>query len=382
MQRIQSINPDRVAWCCNDRDISVEELAKKVGIAADRLAAIIQGKDGLTFLQLRKLAEFFNRGVLFFLEAGPAKPTKLHSVQFRTLTNQKPDLSPEIRALIERVERHRELYLSLLEDLGEKPPRFEPPQITTTDLKLSAARARQWLGLRDENTFDAYRAAVESRGVLVFRSNGFAGKWQIPKKSEISGFSLYVLRCPVIFVRRLEPESRQTFTLMHELGHVLLHRSSFIDSDADLFSVSGSERDANLFAGHVLAPDERLAMINNSQRPTNATEFDGWLKPFKERWGVSGEVILRRLMEAKRLPQSRYDQYRRLILNRHTAESESGGFRLYRYREPRHIFGWPFVRTVLDALHAEQISLAKASTYLDSLKIKDVHALEQHLADL
>ena len=49
---------------------------------------------------------------------------------------------------------------------------------------------------------------------------------------------------------------------------------------------------------------------------------------------------------------------------------------MYRYREPKHVFGDTFVRTVLDALNARHITIAKASSYLDSLKIKDLHQLE------
>jgi len=56
---------------------------------------------------------------------------------------------------------------------------------------------------------------------------------------------------------------------------------------------------------------------------------------------------------------------------------EGGGSRAYRNREPRHIFGDTFVRTVLDSLYARHITLAKASGYLDNLKIKDLHQLER-----
>ena len=55
---------------------------------------------------------------------------------------------------------------------------------------------------------------------------------------------------------------------------------------------------------------------------------------------------------------------------------------MYRYREPKHVFGDTFVRTVLDALNARHITLAKASSYLDSLKIKDLHQLENFYAGL
>ena len=46
----------------------------------------------------------------------------------------------------------------------------------------------------------------------------------------------------------------------------------------------------------------------------------------------------------------------------------------YRNREPKHIFGDGYVRTVLDALNSRRITLAKASTYLDNLKISDLQS--------
>src|SRR5260364_25156 len=39
-----------------------------------------------------------------------------------------------------------------------------------------------------------------------------------------------------------------------------------------------------------------------------------------------------------------------------------------------------FARTVLDALHGQYITLAKASHYLDGLKINDLHQLERYYA--
>lgn len=361
--------------------MALSELAKKLGIDLARLEKNSLTESGLTFNQLRRLATFFDRGVLFFLESGPVEPSRLHSAQFRTLTNQKPDLSPKTRTLIERVERQRDLFLSLIEDLSERS-HFEPPRLHTTNIKKAAATTREWLGLKNENQFDAYRSTIEAKGILVFRSNGYAGAWQIPTDSPISGFSVFDQRCPVIFVRRLLPETRQTFTLIHELAHILVHQDSFIDTESDFYSTRGREHEANEFAGLVLVPDEHLAMVADSGRPADVSGFDTWLKPYKNLWGVSGEVILRRLLEASRLSQSEYDAYRNFVRANTPSKPTSRGDRSYRYREPRHVFGTRFVRAVFDALHTDQISLAKASTYLDNLKIKDVHALEAHLANL
>ena len=382
MERIQSINPERIAWCCADHGITPGELASAVGIAATNIERVMASEEGLTFNQLRKVAEYFGRGVLFFLEPGQVDEAQVHTPQFRTLANRKPDLSAKLRTLIERVEKQRAVYLSLREDLDESSrPRFSPPDLPRHDPREAAQIARRWLSLADENSFDTYRAAVEAQGVLVFRSNGYNGKWQIAKQNPILGFTLYDPICPVIVIKKQTWEAQQTFTLIHELGHLLLNRASSIDDEHDLQTHEGGERDANLFAGQLLVPDAFLATISDAQRPEEVAGYDDWLERPRKAWGVSGEVILRRLLDSGRLTQSQYAAYREWR-GRSTLAAADGGARMYRHREPKHVFGDSYVRTVLDALNARHITLAKASSYLDNLKIDDLHQLERHYADL
>jgi len=376
MERIQSINPQRIQWCCDDRGITPEELASEVGITPTSMGRLMGGEDRITFNQLRKLANYFNRGLLFFLEPEPVNDERVHTPQFRTLANQKPELSAKLKALIERVENQREVYLSLRQDLGEaEQPMLVLPELPHDNSKRAAGLAREWLGLGESNAFSNYRQAVEAKGILVFRSNGYSGKWQIPKEDPICGFALYDPDCPVIVVKKQAVESRQSFTLMHELGHVLLHQASFIDEEEDLNFYQGNEREANAFAGCLLVPDALLNQINITNRPDEPAQYDEWLEQFRQEWGVSGEVILRRLLDEGRLPKAKYLAYREWRGSMAIPETE-GGTRQYRHREPKHVFGEPFVRTVLDALHAKQITLARASTYLDNLKVADVHLLE------
>lgn len=146
-------------------------------------------------------------------------------------------------------------------------------------------------------------------------------------------------------------------------------------------SREGRERDANAFAGHLLVPDAFLAGIHDSERPREVSLYDEWLERPRRLWGVSGEVILRRLLDAGRLPQGQYTAYRQWRAQSAYPQTDSGS-RQYRHREPRHVFGDTFVRTVLAALNARHVTLAKASSYLDSLKIKDLHRLEQYYAGL
>lgn len=376
MERIQSINPQRIAWCCADYGITPGDLANELGIAANSMERVMAGEDGVTFSQLRKIADYFGRGTLFFLESKPVDETQVHTPQFRTLANQKMELSTSLKKLIERVEKQRAVYVSLLEDLDETERlRFNPPMLPAGDLRKAALITRAWLGLSHENDFETYRAAVEAQGILVFRSNGYNGKWQISKKEPILGFTLYDPVCPVIVVKKQSSVARQSFTLMHELGHTLLHKVSSIDDNQDMQSREGREQVANAFAGHLLVPDAFLESIHDKERPREVSKYDEWLAQPRKAWGVSGEVILRRLQDVGRLKASQYNAYRQWRASLPIEQADTGT-RMYRYREPKHVFGDTFVRTVLDALNARHITLARASSYLDSLKIKDLHLLE------
>jgi Zn-dependent peptidase ImmA (M78 family) len=375
MERID-FNQGRIAWCCEDSGITLSDLAVETGVSEATLDKAVSGERGLTFNQLKKIADHFGRGVLFFMEPGPADPAKVHTAAFRSIANQKPDISAKLRTLIERAERQRDVYLNLRDEIGsDDEPVFNPPQLPRNPQE-AASIARQWLGLSNENDFDHYRAAVERKGILVFRSNGYNGQWQIAKDNPVLGFSLYDHKCPLILVKKQYWDASQTFTLMHELGHILLHKMSSVDDDTDLHHVSGSEREANEFAGLVLVPDSHLSTIDARSMPEQAEYFDEWLAPYRRRWGVSGEVILRRLLDSGRLSGAQYGAYRAWRSAIKIPEQESGGSRGYRYREPRHIFGDGFVRVVLDSLTARNITLAKASTYLDGIKVKDIHNLK------
>ena len=382
VERIQSINAERISWCCADFGITPNVLASQLGIAATSIGRALAGENVLTFNQIRKIAEFFGRGVLFFLESEQVDESLVHTPQFRTLANQKPELTAALRTLIKRVERHRDIYLSLIEDLDDEDrPRFSPPAISNLGPSEAARVVRQWLNLGNGNNFETYRAAIETRGVLVVRSNGYKGKWYIPKDNPIHGFTIFEPTCPVpvIFVKKQLSESRQTFTLMHELGHLLIHRASSIDDEYDLRSHQGLERTANAFAGHLLVPNSLLDAIRDEDRPAQVEQFDGWLMKYSREWGVSNEAILRRLLDTGRLARGDYDEYGEW----HELQPErqgGGGNRQNRYLEPKRMFGDPFVTAVLDALNARHITLPKASSYLDGLKIKDLHKLEQSYA--
>ncbi len=381
MEKIR-INPNRLQWCCDVLEINIENLYKDIGVAESTLNRVMKNEAALSVKQLEKIASFFNRSLLFFLESSNVIEEKIYSPQFRTINNQKPIHSRKLRALIERVERQRKIYLGLLEDLDEKISQNWQLKVPAEDAKKSADIVRKWLNLSEKNSFCDLRNAIESKGIMVFVTNGYNGKWQIDKKNPVRGFSLYYNSLPIIVIKK-QSHGAQAFTLFHELAHLLLHKESMIDNEEDLHSYQGKEKEANEFSGSVLIPDIFLNQINLERLlDLEIEEYDEFLKKFKNNWCVSGEAILVRLLKNNKITQVSYHKYRafkQAQIERQSNQKSTSIPRSFRNREPLNIFGRPFVNTVLDALYSKNITLAKASTYLDNLTIKDLHKLEDHL---
>ena len=371
------VNPSRIQWCCDVLGISLESLSHEISVAYATLEKAMQNEAALSVNQLSKIAGYFNRSLLFFLEQDGVQEEQIYSVQFRTINNQKPIHSPKVRALVERVEKQRKVYLNLLNDLGEevKSDWFPYNLDLTGDIKKVSQVCRKWLGLGTRYTFEDLRQRIESKGLMVIVTNGYKGKWQIDKQNPIRGFSLYYDSLPIIVVKKQRGKGAQAFTLMHELAHLLLHKESMIDEESDLYSYLGKEKQANEFAGNILVPSVFLNQIDiEGLLSLKVNEYDSFLRSYKRNWCVSGEVILIRLLREGRFSQELYNHYREF--KKYEVFAESRGNRQSRFNEPVNIFGKYFVNTVLDSLHSKNITLAKASTYLDNLKIKDIHKLE------
>ena len=128
-----------------------------------------------------------------------------------------------------------------------------------------AARVREYLGITvemqselhdDDSALKAWRSALQGVGIFVFK-DAF-------RTDDFFGFSLYDDIFPLIYVNNSATKTRQTFTLFHELGHILFHTSG-IDTPEDHFIPALSERNrrievlCNSFAAHFLVPEDAFA---------------------------------------------------------------------------------------------------------------------------
>lgn len=377
------INPKRLQWCLNTFDFTLENFAHAVKISHSTLQKAMKGETIITIKQLEKLSIFFNRSLLFFINPDDIDETKIYPAQFRTINNKKPIKDRKLSAFILRVEKQRQIFLGLNEYL-EKPINDEWLQWAKYNQEKSINKftqeIRATLELDECIDFNKLRAQVENKGVMIIVSNGYQGDWQIDKTNPVVGFSLYYETLPVIVIKKQDSKERQSFTLLHELAHLLLHKESMIDENNYFDNYKDKEKQANEFAGKLLVPDNFLQQIDTNKISDNAHQIDVYLNDFKKKWGVSKEVILIRLLQSNQIKQEIYNNYKKLQQEKYTQQSHKdiGGQR-WRHKEPLHIFGRNYVNMVFDALSHQHITLSKASTYLDNLQINHLKKLRDDL---
>ncbi len=328
----------------------------------------------LTMAQLRKVADYFGHSIFFFAE--PGEPDEaIHSAQFRTIGKQ-TNLDSNLYKLIRQAEEHRDLLIHMLESAGEKL-QFNPPALNG-NMANKAETVRNWLGIDyalENYNFAAYRELIEEKGVFVQMSMGYRGQWKVDNPDKMLGFSLLHPVMPVIFVTKTS-EPRQTFTLFHELGHLLLHSDSFFDDALNFRSsvTSCKEQEANNFAGKCFLTDEYLAGLGV---PESYEKYDEAYEVVTDERGISVEVVVVALLKKGRISKKDYQNYveyrnkmKGAIGNKDVAIS-----RKWRHREPFHIFGARYVSAVLDSMQRGDMSLYKACKSLDNLKVSSMQKL-------
>ncbi len=370
--RIENINPERLLWCLESAGMHPEDYHK---IKPEKIR-----EGNLTYRQLNEFAKYFGYSLFFFLESDTPKPTNIHSLEFRTLQNQQIPFDVKTGKLIKHIENSRHNLLAVMEDLLEEPEPFAPPELKG-NRREKAKAVRQWLGLdlSENNTFTTYREKIEAKNILVFQSMGFRGKWKVENK-ELIGLSIPYPVFPIIFVLKFtDTPERQTFTLFHELAHILLHDEALIDNHDNLkLSSKEKEREANRFAGLCLVPD---SLLENIEIPENVEDYRSKFRAIKEKTGVSTEVIVRRLLDTGKLTRETYTKYINFTEQQYQDEQKSRSPqsipRIFRYREPLHIFGRNYTGKILEGLENGVVTLKKAGHYLDTIKVVDIRKLEK-----
>jgi Zn-dependent peptidase ImmA (M78 family)/transcriptional regulator with XRE-family HTH domain len=389
-----NIKPELLIWARTTAGFELREAAEAARIAVNRLEAWESGRALPSIPQLRKLSKVYKRPLaVFYLQEVPLAfqvlrdLRRLPGVGFRRLP---PAVVQESRYAMQR----RELLLDLLEDLDGRLTPFalrtnldEDPESVGIQIRraLNITRDLQfsWREIAGRVAFNAWRHRIEKSGVLVFQAT------QI-QSSDASGFAISTEVVPVIVVNRKDTPRRRTFSLLHELSHVMVRVSGVSDLETDERRPAEDqaiEVFCNRVAAAALMPSDWV--LSEPSVIARGALSQGWeddeISDLARSFGVSREALLRRLLQLNRTTEAFYRAKRDKYLAEFEARQRIEREKTAGQEIPRNIpqetlsnLGRPLISVVLDSYNQDKLTLSDVAGLL-GVKTKHVPRIEQNM---
>lgn len=377
------VQPTLLKWARESAHLSLDEVAAKFKKTVEVIEDWESGAEAPSYPQLEKLAySLYKRPLaLFFLPSPPVEPKP--EVEFRALPDA--DLRRLRRETVLLIRRAHAQQASLIELFNNRSPVSEPiwnrirldaskpiiPQARAvrSALAVFVPGSEKWGETDGDVALKVWRKAIEANGVFVFKDTF--------KQKEISGFCLEHPQLPVVMINNSVSKTRQIFSLLHELSHILLNRraiSTFDETRLQQLSLAEQkiERFCNQIAAEILVPSDDFS--------TQTLEFRGSIENLRpenfellaERYHVSREVILRIFLDAGRVGPEFYERRKAEWDGQRSTRSKSGG---NYYATKGQYLSERLMSEVFARYGRRQITVDEAANFI-GVKAKQIDELE------
>jgi Zn-dependent peptidase ImmA (M78 family) len=375
---ISAVNPAIIQWARERSGLSLDDLAALMKRDPDELQQWEDGEIAPSYTTLEDLAyrHFKIPLAVFFFPSPPEidDPTG----NFRRLPEYELErFSPDTLQKI----RSAQAYQDSLEELfaDSRPGRMIIQDIDPKELSLKrlAAEVRKYVGIsfrqqinfrNSDQAFKAWRHAIEEAGIFTFKDSF--------KDRFLSGFCLVHKQYPIIMVNNSNSFTRQIFTLLHELGHILYGVNGVTDSDESYLKFMGKneqriEAQCNRFAAEVLLPAKRF----ESEIPL--LEEGTTISDLAKKYSVSREVVLRRMLDFNLIDREYYstlsEKWNKDYL-RSKKEASGGNW----YLTKMSYLGEGFVQTAFHNYRQGRFDAATLASHLN-VKAKNLKKFESYV---
>lgn len=269
------------------KGMTMQEAANAAGISRMAYHNIEKGIAKPRVSNLQKLAKALGVKVFDLVRSVP----ELHSVRFRALKWK----TKRSRLLREEIKSETALWMRDFNDLENMLPSeihknscIENKKYNMQELspEEAAGKARQCLKLEEDEVITDICGLVESAGIkLHFMSIELDNFFGFSVDDKVLGAAIVVNTHDSI------PTERKIFTIAHELGHIIMHPSSFNDEDEE---IKAQEEEANIFASHFIMP--RIA-FHKRLNEVKGLNFVDVILHIKRVFKVSYKTVIYRLIE-------------------------------------------------------------------------------------
>ena len=377
------INPDILKWAREKVGMQLTEVARKMRKGAETISRWERGEESPTYIQLEKLAyQLYKRPLAIFFFPEPPQEESPEQT-FRTLPDYEVrKMSPRMRYLI-RQAFVMQINLAELNDNVNMAKGNILHDLTFgpgAAVKSMAIQVREYLGIDLSTQFSwtsidfalkSWRNILEEHGIYVFKESF--------QDDSISGFCLHDQKFPVIYINNNNAESRQIFSIFHELAH-LLFGTSGVDMRDDYYidHLVGDNKAieilCNQFSGAFLVPDADFP-----RRISNVVINDRSIIDLAKKYSVSREVILRKCLDRKLVSQQEYtNSTEKWIEEAKVARKKKKGGGGDYYATKGVYLGEGYLSLAFKKYYQNKISIMQLADYL-GVKVKSIPGMDSLL---
>ena len=387
------VNPEILTWARQTAGLTREEAVRKLGIrnargmaAVDRLAALEAGENEPTRPLLIKMAKQYRRPLLtFYLRSPPRKADR--GADFRSLPGDRSIAGEALLdALLRDVRARQSMVRCLLEEEEETEPAPFVGARTIADGRAAAVESlERLLGIdhRDyraqRNTRAAFallREHAEAAGVFVMLKGDLGSHHTAIEVETFRGFAIADDIVPFVVINDRDSPSAWSFTLLHEMVHLLLGQTGVSSFRAE----SRTERFCNDVASAFLLPATELEQLHID--PTAGLELiEEVIASFAGPRRLSRSMVAYAILRSGVIERETYAELSRRFRSqwhgmratqRARAKEQEGGPTYYTVR--RHRIGNAMIDLARRMLDARALTTSKAATML-GVSPKNVQAL-------
>lgn len=329
---VTGLNPEILIWARETAALDRETAARKIGLKAargvsgeERLAAMEAGDVVPSAPLLRRMAAQYHRPlVTFYLPKVPAPAELGHD--FRTLPDQGDPSNVLLASLLRDVKARQALVREIVEDDEDAVEvGLVGAAAGTSDPRSLAAKLVEILGFdradfrghaRSEDAFAYLRGLVEAKGVFVLLA-GDCGHWSTAIEPKIfRGFAVADRLAPFIVVNDQDAKAAWSFTLLHEVAHLLLGETG----------VSGGtpngriEQLCNDAAGAVLV--DRSEITSLREQLQGGVGDVTVINALADRARISRSMVAYQLFRTGMIPEARWEELRDVFRGQWLAQKE------------------------------------------------------------
>ena len=374
---MSKVNPEILRWARETAGLTRMEAAKKLSIhhafgmeAVDRLAALETGSVEPTRPMLVRMAKQYRRPLLAFYLSTPPKQGD-RGADFRVLPGERSAAEKGILdALVRDVQARQSIVRAVLEEEDEPEPLafigrrkiadgVQAVLATLHDL-LDVDREAYRAQLGPGPAFELLRNSAERAGVFVLLK-GDLGNYHTAMDTEIfRGFSIADQIAPFVVVNDQDARPAWSFTLLHELVHLILGQTGVSGARAE----NQIEQFCNDVAGQFLLPDEELQHLN-----FHSDSVATHIGEFATDRNLSRALVAYKAYRSRVIEKSTYDQLSSLFRSQWYKErsvsrerGNDGGPSYYVVR--RHRIGRALIGLVDRMMKAGTLTTSKAAMVL------------------